>query len=411
MQQEYVNSALARVPTWWPEDWVNHFGHSVLRDAASPANHSSRRELWPAVFRPKAQTNIWLLTLHTATLSSNWFVLKPCSYYYLPFSNRCVICGFDIQTVWIFFQFIGKDTKKPTVESQPCVMPLKIQLINGESPLRIVFVEPLLKWLKGLSSSQVGCSGCCCCSCPIAVCFSLVGRASCLFPAALANLLLFEIRALALALIQTVGWEGGPALCEADPSLQPLSWAKAKRTSLVHVLCLPWPWETQPPLLAAGTARISSFTADSWALARDHCGPLARAPLRVLSRPVKCFPQQVAQPVLSVSICTLMKTGTPRCPGKSCGLMIAQRCASTCWSPLMHKRLWQNKYWRPPERSVPQNAALGCITEQTDSGHFTDSCREGQHQVHGQGWEALETPAFRGLWYHQTELLLSCSLG
>lgn len=182
MQQEYVIS-LARVPTLWPEDWVilAIVFHGVLLPLqTTPA----RRELCPAVFRPKARTYIWLLTVHTATLSSSWLVLEPWSYYYLPFSNGCVICGFNIQTVWFFFQFIGNDAKTATVKNHTCVMPLKIQLIN-ESSLTIVFVEPLLKWLKGLNSSQVGCGGSCCCSCTIAVCFSLVRRTSCLFPAVL----------------------------------------------------------------------------------------------------------------------------------------------------------------------------------------------------------------------------------
>lgn len=59
----------------------------------------------------------------------------------------------------------------------------------------------------------------------------------------------------------------------------------------------------------------------------------------------------------------------------------------------MHKRLEESKHCLPPERSVPQNAALGCPAEGTFSGQFTDFCREEQHQVHGQGWEALETLA------------------
>lgn len=170
----------------------------------------------------------------------------------------------------------------------------------------------------------------------------------------------------------------------------------------------------QPLLLGAETAWIGSFTTDSWALARDHCGALARALLRVHNWPVKIFrfsPSQVAQPVLSVCVSAhCWRHEPPPCPGKSCGLMFAQRCASACWSPLMHKRLHENKHWLPPERSVPQNAAPGCITEGTYSEQFTDFCREEQHQVQGQGWEALEIPAFRGLWSQQTELLLSCSL-
>ena len=47
-------------------------------------------------------------------------------------------------------------------------MPLKIQSINDESPFTIVLVDPSVKWLKGLNSSQVSGSGCYCCSCTIA---------------------------------------------------------------------------------------------------------------------------------------------------------------------------------------------------------------------------------------------------
>lgn len=166
---------------------MNHFGHSVSWDAASPANHPIKERVVACSFQAKG-TDLHLTTYSAhSPQTSCLIVLEPCSCYYLPFANGCVICGFNIQTIWCFFQFIGKDTKKPTVKSQLCVMPLKIQLINDESPLTIVFVEPLLKWLKGLDSSQVGCSGCCCCSCTIAVCLSLVRRASSLFPAVLPN--------------------------------------------------------------------------------------------------------------------------------------------------------------------------------------------------------------------------------
>lgn len=189
MQQEYVISASDRVPTSWPVDWVNNFGRSVSWDAASPANHLIKEGVVACSFQAKGK-DLPLTTYSAHSHSINWFVLEPCSHYYLPFSNGCVICGFNIQTVWILFQFIGKNTKKPTVKNQPCAMPLKIQLINDESPLTIVFVEALLNWLKGLNSSQVGCSGCYCCT--IALCFSLVWRASCLFPAALPNCFFLE---------------------------------------------------------------------------------------------------------------------------------------------------------------------------------------------------------------------------
>lgn len=258
-----------------------------------------------------------------------------------------------------------------------------------------VFVEPLLKWLKGLNSSQVGCSGCCCCSCPIAVCFSLWEELP-LVPSCVTNLfLLGVVRALAPALTHTVGWEGGPALCEADPSLWAPTWAEARRTSLVPVLCLPWPCEPQPPLLGAGAAWISPFTADSWALGRAHWGPLARALLRVHNRPVDVSPARWPSLCCQCVPAHCWRHEPPPCPG----LMLAQPCASACWSPLMHRRLHENKHWLPPGRAVPQNVALGCITEGIYSGQFCGFCREEQHQ--GQGWEGLGTPAFR-----VTELLL-----
>lgn len=93
--------------------WVNHFGHSVSWGAASPANHPIKEGVVACSFQAKG-TDLHLTTYSThSPLSSNWFVLEPCSCYYLPFANGCVICGFNIQTIWIFFQFIGKDTKKP----------------------------------------------------------------------------------------------------------------------------------------------------------------------------------------------------------------------------------------------------------------------------------------------------------
>lgn len=153
----------------------------------------SWRELWPAVFRPKC------IDLHLTTCSAHsrftkqLLCLRALLWLPLPFSNRCVIYGFNSQTVYTFFLFIGKDTKQLSVKNQPYATPWKIQSINDESPFTTVFVDPSVQWLKGLNSSRVGGSGCSRCSGTTAGCqFSclFLALSSCLLPAVLLNLLL-----------------------------------------------------------------------------------------------------------------------------------------------------------------------------------------------------------------------------